>query len=128
MEPGFRIYNILRPLGWIYGAVMSLRNRIFDRNPEMSKSFPIPVISVGNITVGGTGKTPHTEYIASILKERIHTAVLSRGYGRKTKGFIMADAHSDSTLIGDEPLQIKLRFPDLDVAVCEDRVIGISRL
>ena len=128
MEPGFRIYNILRPLGWIYGAVMTLRNRIYDRSKSMSKSFSIPVISVGNITVGGTGKTPHTEYIASILKDRIHTAVLSRGYGRKTKGFIMADANSDSTQIGDEPLQIKSRFPYLDVAVCEDRVIGIDRL
>ena len=128
MEPGFRIYNILRPLGWIYGAVMTLRNRIYDNRLEMSKRFSIPVISVGNITVGGTGKTPHTEHIASVLKDRIHTAVLSRGYGRKTKGFIMADAHSDSTRIGDEPLQIKLRFPDLDVAVCEDRVIGINRL
>lgn len=128
MEPGFRIYNILRPLGWIYGAVMNLRNRIYDSNKDKSESFPIPVISVGNITVGGTGKTPHTEYIVSLLKDRVRTAVLSRGYGRKTKGFIMADAKSDSTRIGDEPLQIKLRFPDLHVAVCEDRAIGIKRL
>ena len=88
----------------------------------------IPVISIGNITVGGTGKTPHTEFTALLLKEKYRLAVLSRGYGRHSKGFVMSDTRSDSTLIGDEPLQIKHRFPDLDVAVCEDRATGIKRL
>lgn len=96
----------------------------------MCKSYRsgIPVISIGNITVGGTGKTPHTEFTTSLLKEKYRTAVLSRGYGRHSKGFVMSDARSDSTLIGDEPLQIKRRFPDMDVAVCEDRATGIKRL
>lgn len=88
----------------------------------------IPVISIGNITVGGTGKTPHTEFTASILMRQYRTAVLSRGYGRHTKGFMLSDAGSDSNTIGDEPLQIKRRFPDIDVAVCEDRATGIKRL
>lgn len=128
MKPEFRIYQILRPLGWLYGAVSGIRNILYDRGIAKSTSFNIPIISIGNITVGGTGKTPHTEYTATILKDSYRTAVLSRGYGRHTKGFIMSDSHSDSGLIGDEPLQIKQRFPDLDVAVCEDRVTGIRRI
>ena len=126
--PAFRIYNVLRPLGWLYGLGTGIRNRLYDNGTLKSTTFQVPVISIGNITVGGTGKTPHTEYIASILKDRFSTAVLSRGYGRHTKGFFMSDDHSDSGLIGDEPLQIKRRFPDLDVAVSENRVKGISRL
>lgn len=128
MKPEFRIYHILRPLGWIYGALTGIRNRLFDMNALKSVSFGIPVISIGNITAGGTGKTPHTEYVASILKDYCRTAVLSRGYGRHTKGFFMSDERSDSGLIGDEPLQIKRRFPDIDVAVCEDRAVGINRV
>ena len=128
MKPAFRIYNVFRPIGWLYGLVTGLRNRMYDGGMLKSVSFPIPVICVGNITVGGTGKTPHTEYIAALLKDRIHIAILSRGYGRHTKGFILSDAQSDSNLIGDEPLQIKRRFPDIEVAVCEDRVTGIKRL
>lgn len=128
MEPSFKIYNILRPLGWLYGLITGIRNLLYDSKVLKSKSFPFPVISIGNITVGGTGKTPHAEYTATLLKDRYKTAVLSRGYGRHTKGFFMSDSHSDSGLIGDEPLQIKRRFPDLEVAVCADRAKGISRL
>ena len=128
MKPSFRIYNILRPIGWLYGLVVGIRNRMYDRQKLKSASFQVPVISIGNITVGGTGKTPHTEYTASLLKDRFKTAVLSRGYGRHTKGFFMSDERSDSGLIGDEPFQIKSRFPDIDVAVCEDRAKGITRL
>ena len=128
MKSEFRIYQILRPIGWLYGLLTYLRNRLYDNRTLKSSSFSIPVISIGNITVGGTGKTPHTEFTASILKDKFRTAVLSRGYGRHTKGFIMSDDHSDSGLIGDEPLQIKRRYPDLDVAVCEDRATGIRRL
>ena len=128
MKPEFRIYHILRPLSWIYGLVTATRNRLYDSGTLKSATFSIPVISIGNITVGGTGKTPHTEYTASLLKDRYRTAVLSRGYGRCTKGFILSDAQSDSGLIGDEPIQIKRRFPNLDVAVSEDRAIGIKRL
>lgn len=128
MKSEIRIYQILRPLGWIYGALTGIRNLLYDRHILKSVSPDIPVINIGNITVGGTGKTPHTEYTASILKDFYRIAVLSRGYGRHTKGFFMSDNRSDSGLIGDEPMQIKRRFPDLDVAVCEDRVTGINRL
>ena len=128
MEPEFRIYNILRPLSWIYGAVTSARNRRFDRKVGLSTSFPVPVISIGNITAGGTGKTPHTEYTVSLIKDRFRTAVLSRGYGRRTHGYILARPLSDSREIGDEPRQILTRFPDIDVAVSEDRAEGISNL
>ena len=128
MKSEFRINNILRPIGWLYGLVTGIRNLLYDKGIRKSATFPIPVISIGNITVGGTGKTPHSEYTATLLKDRYKTAVLSRGYGRHTKGFFMSDAHSDSGLIGDEPLQIKLRYPDLEVAVCSDRAKGITRL
>lgn len=128
MKSTFRIYNIVRPLGWLYGLITGIRNRLFDKGIKKSAVFPIPVISIGNITVGGTGKTPHAEFTATLLKDRFRTAVLSRGYGRHTKGFCMSDARSDSGLIGDEPLQIKRRFPDLEVAVCNDRAKGITRL
>ena len=128
MKSGFRINNALRPLGWLYSLVTGIRNLLFDKGIRKSQQFGLPVISIGNITVGGTGKTPHAEYTATLLKDRFKTAVLSRGYGRHTKGFFMSDAHSDSGLIGDEPLQIKRRFPDLEVAVCSDRAQGIRRL
>lgn len=128
MKSEFRINNILRPIGWLYGLVTGIRNFLYDTGIRKSTKFPLPVISIGNITVGGTGKTPHAEYTATMLKDRYKTAVLSRGYGRHTKGFFMSDAHSDSGLIGDEPLQIKRRFPDLEVAVCSDRAKGIKRL
>lgn len=126
--PAFRIYNILRPLGWLYALGTELRNRMYDRGLLKSSSFPIPVISIGNITAGGTGKTPHTEYLAELLKDKFHISVLSRGYGRKTHGYILADDTAGSLTIGDEPFQIKSRFADIDVAVCEDRVNGIKTL
>ena len=88
MKPAFRIYNVFLPVGWLYGLVTGLRNRMYDGGMLKSVSFPIPIICVGNITVGGTGKTPHTEYIAALLKDRMRIAILSRGYGRHTKGFI----------------------------------------
>ena len=124
----FRIYNLLRPFGWLYGLAAGIRNRLFDNGTLKSVSFTIPVISIGNITVGGTGKTPHTEYLASLLKDSYRIAILSRGYGRHTKGFILSDAHSDSRMIGDEPLQVKKRFPDVDIAVSENRATGIRKL
>lgn len=124
----FRIYNLLRPFGWLYGLVTGIRNRLYDNGTLKSVSFTVPVISIGNITVGGTGKTPHTEYLAGLLKDKYRIAILSRGYGRHTKGFMLSDGLSDSGMIGDEPLQIKNRFPDVDVAVSEDRITGIRKL
>ena len=101
---------------------------MFDLRIKKSTEFDIPVISVGNITVGGTGKTPVTEYLVNLLKSKFDLAVLSRGYKRKTKGFILADENSTVQTIGDEPLQIKLKFPEITVAVCENRVKGIQNL
>lgn len=128
MEQAFKIFDILRPLGWLYGLSTGIRNGMYDKGLLKSAAFNIPVINVGNITVGGTGKTPHTEYLAALLKDRFRTAVLSRGYGRRTKGFILSDTNSCSAQIGDEPLQIKRRFPDLAVAVSEDRAAGIRNI
>ncbi|MBQ0094224.1 MAG: tetraacyldisaccharide 4'-kinase [Bacteroidetes bacterium] len=128
MNPAFRTIGILKPLGWLYGGIMSVRNRWYDCGRLECHAFPLPVISIGNITVGGTGKTPHTEYIVSLLKDSFRLAVLSRGYGRSTRGFIKSDAASDSNMIGDEPTQIRRHFPDITVAVCEDRAEGIRKL
>ena len=90
--------------------------------------FEIPVISIGNITVGGTGKTPHTEYLVELLKKHVAVATLSRGYKRKTKGFFRVQETSNVQNVGDEPLQIKQKFPEVTVAVDESRVHGIQQL
>lgn len=119
---------ILFPLSLIYGFVVFLRNLFFDAGILKSTGFPLPVLSVGNLTAGGTGKTPHVEYLASRLKRDRRIAVLSRGYKRKTKGFFIAGAGSSAREIGDEPRQIKNRFPDLVVAVDNKRVHGIESL
>ena len=119
---------LLFPFSWIYGLIVFVRNKLFDLGLLRETRFNIPVISVGNITVGGTGKTPHIEYLVSLLKNDFKLAVLSRGYKRKTKGFILADNYSDAGLIGDEPLQIKRKFPETEVAVDEDRCNGIRNL
>lgn len=118
------IADIINPYRWI----MEARNRAFDSGLLAGSSFGTPIICIGNISVGGTGKTPHTEYIIRLLKERGKVAVLSRGYGRKTHGYIKADEHSTMPMIGDEPFQIKEKFPEVTVAVCEKRVIGASNL
>lgn len=128
MEPSFKTYGILKPLSWLYSGVTGMRNLLFDRGCCKSASFDIPVMCVGNITVGGTGKTPHTEYLVSLIKDSVRTAVLSRGYGRATSGYLLADSTSDSRSVGDEPFQIHSRFPDICVAVCEDRAEGVRRL
>jgi len=119
---------MLRPAAWIYGLVMQVRNALFDKGLLRSRSFGMPVIGVGNLTVGGTGKTPHTEYLVRLLKEHTRVAVLSRGYGRNTRGFRMADATSSAADIGDEPCQIRRKHPDITVCVNEDRCDGIERL
>jgi len=115
-------------MSFIYGIIVNIRNLFFDFGVLQSQQFDLPVISVGNITVGGTGKTPHVEYLAVLLKKEFKVSILSRGYKRKTKGFVMATDKTTSSEIGDEPSQIKLKFPDLVVAVCEKRVTGINKL
>ena len=116
--------DALNPYSW----VMAARNRAFDAGVLKSRKFDVPTICVGNITVGGTGKTPHIEYIARLLKTSYAIAVLSRGYGRKSKGYIKAGWETTMEQIGDEPFQIKEKFTDIDVAVCEKRTEGIDRL
>jgi tetraacyldisaccharide 4'-kinase len=116
------------PLSLLYGFIILVRNILFDLKILKSTEFGIPVISVGNITVGGTGKTPHIEYLVRLLKDEFNIAVLSRGYMRKTRDFIMADAASSSNDIGDEPKQLKNKFPDVHVAVDRKRVHGITTL
>ena len=123
-----RIKEGLLPLSWLYGGVVKLRNFCFDVGLLKSRAFHVPVIAVGNITVGGTGKTPHVEYLIRLLREKFGVAVLSRGYKRKTSGFLLADAATTARDIGDEPFQMKKKFPDVSVAVDGKRVRGIQRL
>ena len=118
----------LKPLSWIYGLVVDIRNQMFDWGILKSRSFDTPVISVGNITVGGSGKTPHVEYLIRLLNQHIKVAVLSRGYKRKSKGFVLADNDTPMSQIGDEPYQMKQKFPDIYVAVDKDRCHGIDTL
>jgi tetraacyldisaccharide 4'-kinase len=112
----------------IYGFIVFCRNFLFDKKILKSQKFDIPIICVGNITVGGTGKTPHTEFLIRLLKDDFNIAVLSRGYKRKTKGFRLVEFSSNFSDSGDEPLQIKRKFPNIIVAVCENRVVGIEKL
>lgn len=116
------------PISWIYGAVMWCRNRLFDWGVLESRIYPIPIISVGNITVGGTGKTPHIEYLIRLLSPRYKVAVLSRGYKRKSRGYVLAREDTPMERIGDEPWQMKQKFGDIYVAVDADRRRGIERL
>lgn len=121
-------YIILKILSFFYGLVVGIRNEMFDLKILPSREFDLPVISVGNITVGGTGKTPHTEYIIDLLKSRLKVASLSRGYKRKTRGFFIVEPDSTVKQVGDEPLQIKQKFRDVIVAVDAKRVRGIEKL
>jgi len=123
--------NILRyflfPISIIYGFITLLRNKLYDWGIFKSTKFDVPVICIGNLVIGGTGKTPTTEYLVRLLSE-YKIAILSRGYGRKTKGFLLADEYSTAQSIGDEPLQYFQKFAHITVAVCEDRVHGIHQL
>lgn len=120
---------ILLPCSKIYGAVTFMRNKFFDWGILKQHEFDIPIIVVGNLTVGGTGKTPHVEHIVESMRHSHHVAVLSRGYKRRTKGFILASNHSTPRDIGDEAYQIYHKFEgSVVMAVCEDRVKGINEL
>ncbi len=123
----FKILFLI-PFSCTYGTIVRIRNFLYDFNIFKSAEFDIPIISVGNISIGGTGKTPHVEFIISILHKDFKPAVLSRGYKRKTKGFREVQAGENYLLSGDEPLQIKEKFPEIIVAVCENRKIGIKKL
>ena len=118
----------LYPVSLLYGFITRVRNMLYDINVFKSYEFDVPVISVGNITVGGTGKTPMTEFLVKFLKTDYKPAVLSRGYKRKSKGFHVVNADSQLRDVGDEPLQIKQKFPDVTVAVDGNRVRGIRKI
>lgn len=120
--------SLLFPFSLLYGMIVSVRNLLFDFNILPITEFKIPIISVGNITVGGTGKTPHIEYLITLLKDDYKIATLSRGYKRKSKGYLLADETSTSYQIGDEPMQIKRKFPDILVSVDKKRVNGVKNL
>ena len=123
-----KIHEWLTPLSWLYGLGVGFRNLLFKLGILKSRAFDIPVISVGNITVGGSGKTPHVEYLVSLLKDKMKVAVLSRGYKRKSKGYVLANDDTTMREIGDEPYQMKQKFPELYVAVDKKRTKGIDRL
>ena len=129
MEGDFiKINKGLLPLSWCYGLAVKLRNLLFNMGVLKSRAFDVPVISVGNITVGGTGKTPHVEYLVGLLQHLCHVAVLSRGYKRKSKGFVKATADTPMSEIGDEPYQMKQKFPQVTIAVDANRCHGIDLL
>jgi len=116
-------------LAWLYGAGVWFRNLLYDEHVLHSFQPALPTICVGNLAVGGTGKTPHVEYLVRLLTENGYkVAVLSRGYKRRTKGFVEADDKATAATIGDESMQLKTKFPNIVVAVCEDRYIGVRRL
>ena len=123
-----QIRRWLKPLSWFYGLGVDVRNTLFDMGVLPSVSYDIPIINVGNITVGGTGKTPTVEYLIQLLSGKYRVAVLSRGYKRKTKGYLLSSTTTTMEEIGDEPWQIKQKFPDVYVAVDADRRRGIERL
>ena len=128
MKKNIKIYWGLYPLAIIYGSIVYFRNKLFDWGILKSNSFPLPVICIGNISVGGTGKTPHTEYLIRLFKKDFHVAVLSRGYKRKSRGFVMAGPTSGIHDIGDEPYQMANKFRNITVAVDTDRCHGIQQL
>lgn len=115
-------------LSWIYRAVIVFRHKLYDWGVKKSHSFDIPIVCVGNITVGGTGKTPTAEYLLALLKPYYNVAILSRGYGRRTKGYREVQVTDNYSDVGDEPLLLKLKFRDNVIVVCEDRVAGIERI
>lgn len=124
----FNIHRWLIPLSWLYGIVIKIRNILFDRNIFTSHTYDLPVICIGNLAVGGTGKTPHTEYLIRLLQNNFQVAVLSRGYKRQSRGYILATKQSTAMDIGDEPFQMKNKFPNIKVAVDINRCEAIEKL
>ncbi len=119
---------VLFPLSVLYGFIIWLRNKLYDKNILQSISFNFPIICVGNLAVGGTGKTPMVEYLVRLLKEDHKVATMSRGYKRKTKGFAIANQNTTALDIGDEPMQFYKKFPDIIVSVAEERLVSIPQL
>jgi len=122
------VRKLLFPFAVLYGIITAFRNYFYNIGWFQSKKYDLPVICVGNLSVGGTGKSPMIEYLISFLKEEYKVAVLSRGYKRKTEGFLEVQESHTASQVGDEPLQIKQKFPKTTVAVCADRQTGIEKL
>lgn len=127
-NPSVEPRRSLQPLSWLYGVGVHFRNTLFDRKILKQRSFDVPVICVGNLTVGGTGKTPHIEYLIRLLSPDYRVAVLSRGYKRKSKGFLIVETDSKAAHVGDEPLQLKQKFPEVMVVVDRNRVKAIEKI
>lgn len=123
-----RTNHWLIPFAWIYGCITAIRNKFFDWGILESRKYDIPIIAVGNITIGGTGKTPHIEYLIRLLSPQYKVAVLSRGYKRKSSGYILATPDTPMEIIGDEPWQMAQKFPNVYIAVDANRRHGIERL
>lgn len=119
---------ILVPFSWLYGLVVGLRDMLYDTGIFSSQSVDIPTICVGNISVGGSGKTPMVECLLRLLRPTYNVAVLSLGYKRHTRGFVLANSKSTVRSIGDEMYQLHSKFPDVPIGVCKDRLLGISKL
>ena len=120
--------KILFPFAILYGMITSIRNYFFDKGILKSYSFDLPIIAVGNLSVGGTGKTPQIEYLIRLLSDKYKIATLSRGYKRQSEGFILADVNSNAATLGDEPFQFFQKFPNIQVAVDANRKNGIEQL
>ncbi|CAM4179551.1 tetraacyldisaccharide 4'-kinase [Zobellia roscoffensis] len=120
--------KILFPVSLVYALVVYIRNYFYDKGVLSSKSFKTPTICIGNLSAGGTGKTPMVELLVAMLKETSKVAVLSRGYRRKSKGFVLADENATVDILGDEPFQIFSKYPDIILAVDADRRNGITIL
>jgi tetraacyldisaccharide 4'-kinase len=119
---------LLRPLSALYGLVLKLRHRLYDRGILKSQLGPVPTIVVGNLEFGGTGKTPLTDYILTILEKDFKVGLLSRGYGRETSGYLDITLESTAAEVGDEPLMLSLNHSKVRAAVCEDRVKGLEQM
>lgn len=120
--------KILFPLAFLYWLITFIRNWFYDIGVFKSHSFDVPIITVGNLSVGGTGKTPQIEYLIRLLSDKYNVAVLSRGYKRSTKGFVLADENATASIIGDEPFQFYSKFPNIQVAVDANRKNGIENV
>ena len=120
--------KILFPFAILYGFITGIRNFLFDKGVLKSYSFDVPIIAVGNLSVGGTGKTPQIEYLIRLLSPNYKVATLSRGYKRQSKGFVLADSTSNAAILGDEPFQFYTKFKNIQVAVDADRKNGIEQL
>lgn len=124
----FLLRPLLFPLSLLYGVLAWIRNKVYDKGIYNSVQFSVPVISVGNLSAGGTGKTPHIEYLIRLLQYQFKVATMSRGYRRKTSGFRLAKEQDTALTIGDEPMQFYRSFPESYITVCADRMAGIPEL